>query len=428
MEQLERLVGSVLDGRYLLLAVIGSGGSSVVFRADDLLLSRPVAIKMLRSEAFPTSASTEEGAAHNLARTEDARRINRSAFVQESRAAALLSHPNIVTIFDVSPETDNPYIVMELVAGRPLSERIAELGVLPLHELLYIARCVLEALAEAHENGIVHRDIKEQNILLCRSGGVKVTDFGIADIGGRGSLSPEGKVLGTADTMSPEQASGARLDARSDLYSLGVLMYRMATGHFPFEDEDPKTVAFLHRTEPPRYPSTLCPSIPRGLEQIILTALEKDPQKRFQDAGGMLAAVRRLERHPRHVFRRFARRAPLVRGYALRSAWLPAFCGALAAALLFVNVFLFSGLFNTRQCEIIELPSYVDLQADDGALLTLDPRIEVELQYVLRTDLPEGRVLSQSPQAGVRWKLDEEDDRKTLILTVVTHDQTKVTG
>ena len=203
---------------------------------------------------------------------------------------------------------------------------------------------VLEALICAHENGVVHRDIKGQNILLLPQGGVKVTDFGIAAIGGGRAFTLAGKVLGTADTMSPEQAGGETVDARSDLYSLGALMYRMATGHFPFEDEDPQTVAFLHRTEPPRYPSTWNPDIPRGLEQIILTALEKEPSKRFQSAASMLAAVKKLAHNPRHVFRRFSERAPLLHPSFPQNAVFPIFCGGMAAVFLILLLFAFLGL------------------------------------------------------------------------------------
>ena len=344
MEQLENLVGATLDGRYLLQAVIGHGASAVVFSARDLLLDRPVALKMLRSEAAPASGSQKETREDLLARTEEARRVNRSAFVQESRVAARLSHPSIVTIFDVCPYTDNPYIVMELVRGIPLSDRMAKLGLLPTSEVLAVAHAVLEALICAHENGVVHRDIKGQNILLLPQGGVKVTDFGIAAIGGGRAFTLAGKVLGTADTMSPEQAGGETVDARSDLYSLGALMYRMASGHFPFEDEDPQTVAFLHRTEPPRYPSTWNPDIPRGLEQIILTALEKEPSKRFQSAASMLAAVKKLAHNPRHVFRRFSERAPLLHPSFPQNAVFPIFCGGMAAVFLILLLFAFLGL------------------------------------------------------------------------------------
>ena len=154
MEQLESLVGCLLDGRYLLRSVIGGGGSAVVFAGSDLLLSRPVAVKMLRSEAAPAEKPGTETREQFLARSSEARRMNRLAFVRESRAASVLSHPHIVTIFDVCAETDNPYIVMELVEGKPLSERLTALGILPLDEQLYIAACILEALAEAHANGI----------------------------------------------------------------------------------------------------------------------------------------------------------------------------------------------------------------------------------------------------------------------------------
>ena len=427
MERLEDLAGQLLDGRYALRAVIGTGGSAVVFRAEDLLLHRAVAIKMLRSEAAPGTIGEGKTYAERLAKQAEARRINREAFVRESITASILSHPSIVTIFDVCPETDNPYIVMELVQGRSLATRMEEVGVLPLHELLLISRRILEALVEAHERGIVHRDLKAQNVLLTREGGVKVTDFGIAEIAGRRTLEIEGKVLGTADTMSPEQASGGRVDARSDLYSLGALMYQMATGHLPFEDDDPKTVAFLHQTEPPRYPTTLNPAIPRGLEQIILTALEKEADKRFASASAMLAAVRTLEKRPRHIFRRFSHKRVTLESRLARNAVAPLFVGAIAAALLFALVFAFTGGLRQENVSIVTLGAYIDRQYADVAA-ELDPHISIQLRYVLRTDLPEGYIVEQSPDAGTRWKFDREDDRETLWLQVVTHDPTQVTG
>lgn len=425
MEQLEKLVGSILDGRYCLHAVIGNGGSAVVFRGEDLLLRRFVAIKMLRSEAIAEDGIQE--AVH--ATHEEARRINRHAFVRESLTAAIFSHPYVVRIYDVCPETDNPYIVMELVDGKPLSERIKSLGILPFHELLFITRCILEVLEIAHENGIVHRDIKAQNILLTNTGGVKVTDFGIAEINGRHSLSLAGKALGTADTMSPEQAGGERVDARSDLYSLGVLMYQMATGYLPFEGADPQTVAFLHRTEPPRYPSTLNPAIPRGLEQIILTAMEKEPQKRFSSATAMLAAIRRLEADPNHIFRRFSHRHDrYIKKIACRTAWLPFAAGCGVAGLLLLLFFSFFGMLVPHPIKVIDIPSYTNMQYESDIALGLDYRVDVQLRYVLRTDLPEGHILEQYPAAGTCWKLEEKGDRKTLWLVIVTHDSNMIIG
>jgi serine/threonine-protein kinase len=317
---------------------------------------------------------------------------------------------------------------MELIRGIPLSERMAEHGTLLTSEVLAVACAVLEALICAHENGVVHRDIKGQNILLLPQGGVKVMDFGIAEIGGRGACSLAGKVLGTADTMSPEQASGAVVDARSDLYSLGALMYRMATGHFPFEDDDPQTVAFLHRAELPRYPSTWNPEIPRGLEQIILTALEKDPKNRFQSAASMLAAVKKLMKNPHRVFRRFSEKKPLVLPSLRRNAVFSVLCGSAAALVILCLIFAFFGLFSVPNVIILELPSCVERHYENEVRVSLDPRIKTELRYALRTDLPAGTVISQSPEAGTCWRIDEHFDDQILYLTVVTHDAGQITG
>lgn len=425
MERLENMVGQVLDGRYQLRAVTGVGGSAVVFRAEDLLLSRRVAIKMLRSEAAPGAYTGSETMEQVEARASEARRINRSAFRREAIAASVLSHPNIVGIYDVSPDTDNPYIVMEFVEGVLLSDRLRELGALSVREVLYVAHCVLLALEEAHAHGIIHRDIKAQNILLTPDGEVKVTDFGIAQIPGNTSVRLNGRVLGTVDTISPEQASGKRVDERSDLYSLGVLLYEMATGSLPFEGDKPETVAFLHIHEPPRYPSTLNPGVSRGLEQIILTALEKQPDKRFASAAAMLAAVKKLEENPAHVFRRFrTRRRIFVRETGGVRFGRVMVCGAIAAMLCLVLFLASADLHPLPQVKVVELPSYVGLlYADVGSALP-DGRVAVEVTYIYRPDMPAGVVLSQYPAAGERLKLDGPDDCPVLHLTVSTADET----
>lgn len=421
MERLESLVGQLLDARYQLHSVIGAGGSAVVFFAEDMLLHRPVAIKMLRSTAAP-----EEGDNHRTAREMAehnalARRINRSAFRREALAAAALSHPNIVATYDVSPDTDNPYIVMEYVDGESLSTRIEKEGVLPVSETLRITRLILSALCQAHEAGIIHRDIKAQNILLTADGQVKITDFGIAQLPGVGRLQIGNRVLGTVDTISPEQAEGRAVDERSDLYSLGVMMYQMATGSLPFTG-DPATVAFMQVNEKPKYPSTVNPDIPVGLEQIILTALEKSPDDRFATATAMLAAVRQLEKKPTRVFRRFQiRRLPPFSRFLLRHG-TALFIGigvALAAFCVYLFI-MFSRVPTLPAVTVVELPSYEATVYTDAAALGLDPRITVAVTLVYRPDLPSGTVISQSPAAGTRWKLDGEEDKKTLVLTVST--------
>lgn len=424
MNHFEALIGRELDGRYLIESVIGTGGSAVVFEARDLLLCRPVAIKMLHGEP-PRPNSTAARTATAEARAE-ARKILRASFLREAHAATVLAHPAIVAVYDVCDHPTHPYIVMELVRGKTLSSRLKKGRILSLGETLAIAHDILEALALAHSHGVVHRDIKAENILLTRSG-LKIADFGIAKTPSTEARVLEGKVLGSVDTISPEQASGREVDGRSDLYSLGVLLYQMATGRLPFEGEDPETVAFMHINEPPKYPSTINPNIARGLEQIILCAMEKDPDKRFADAAAMLAAIERLERNPNHVFRRFSPvlRSPLA-SLGRHAAILSVSLGVACAILCGLFVYAFGGKeILPTPVTVITLPSYVEstYPAVEEEITALDPRITLTLTCVLRPDLPEGTVLAQMPEAGALFKLDGEDDRVNVVLIITTQKQ-----
>lgn len=409
MKNTQAAVGCLLDDRYQLQEIIGSGGSAIVFRAEDLLFRRTVAVKVLRTEAVG-----KENAQETV-------RINRAAFRREGLAAAMLAHPGIVTVYDVSYETAEPYIVMEYIEGKSLAALLEEEGVLSLEDILFIAEKVLFALQEAHENGIVHRDIKPENILISKAGEVKVTDFGIAQIAERNERLSGGRVMASADTVSPEQASGKRVDARSDVYSFGAVLYRMATGYFPFEGDDPDTVAFLHVSEPPRYPSTLNPDIPRGLEQIILTALEKKPEKRFASAASMLRAVLELKKTPDRIFRNFktekqpTRNSPTL---AKSGGFLPLACGILAAAVIFGIAFLFLPKDTRPRIDVVEIPAYVGTRVLRNEDLGLDSRIEIRYIYEENSAFPEGTVLSQYPEVGMLLKLDGEEDTAVLTLTV----------
>ena len=409
MKKSEAVVGRLLDDRYQLMEVIGSGGSAIVFRAEDLLFRRTVAIKVLRTEAVGQEM------AH------DAVRMNYDAFRREGLAAAMLAHPGIVTVYDVCYETEDPYIVMEYVEGKSLASLLEEEGVLSLEDILFTTHGVLLALEEAHENGIIHRDIKPENILISNTGEIKVADFGIAQIAERQECLSGGRVLGTADTISPEQASGKRVDARSDIYSLGVVLYRMATGYFPFTGDDPDTVAFLHVSEVPRMPSTLNPNIPRGLEQIILAALAKKPEERFASAYDMLRAIEELGRDPNRTFRSFGTEKktayPLFR-VARKGGLYPLVCGFLAAVLIFGIALLFLPKDTRPQVTVIEIPAYVGTRVLRNEDLGLDERIEIRYIYAENSALPAGTVLAQSLAPGTLLKLDGEEDGAVLTLTV----------
>lgn len=263
------MVGKILAGRYELLEKIGEGGMSRVFRARDNLLKRTVAVKILKDQM-----------------TGDADFIRR--FRREAQAAAGLSHPNIVNIYDVGEEDEIHFIVMEYADGINLKQYIREKGRLTAHEATTIARQIAEALVQAHSAGVIHRDIKPQNILFSRGGRIKVADFGIAIAADGSTLTCSDDIIGSVHYFSPEQARGNLAGKQSDLYSLGVILYEMVTGQVPFSGESPVSVAMKHvqaQIEPPR---RLVQSIPEPLERIILKATQKEPGKRYQGARGFL--------------------------------------------------------------------------------------------------------------------------------------------
>lgn len=266
--------GKVLGKRYRIGERIGGGGMALVYRAEDLYLGRPVAVKVLRSQY---------GADDEFVRR----------FRREAQSAASLSHPNIVGIYDVGEEEDLYYIVMELVEGRTLKSRIQEEGPLPPDEAARIAIEILDALAHAHQHNIVHRDIKPHNILLTREGRVKVTDFGIARAVSTDTVTNTGSIMGSAHYFSPEMARGQNAGVKSDLYSLGVVLYEMLTGRVPFTGESPISVALKHVQEEVLPPAALNAEVPAELQAVVLRALEKDPADRYD---GALAMRRDLER------------------------------------------------------------------------------------------------------------------------------------
>ncbi|AFK86732.1 MULTISPECIES: Stk1 family PASTA domain-containing Ser/Thr kinase [Thermoanaerobacterium] len=265
------MIGKMLGNRYEILEKIGEGGMAKVYKAKCHLLNRIVAIKVLRSEFV----SDEEF-------------VRR--FKRESQAAASLSHPNIVSIYDVGQEGDIYYIVMEYVNGKTLKQLIKETnGPLPIPKSLDIARQVCRALEHAHKHHIVHRDIKPQNILVTDDNIVKVTDFGIARAANGSTITyGGGDVLGTAYYFSPEQAKGSLIDEKTDIYSLGIVMYEMLTGKVPFEGESPISVALKHIQENIVPPSKLNPRVPYKLDKIVLKATEKDINYRYKSAAELL--------------------------------------------------------------------------------------------------------------------------------------------
>lgn len=268
------MVGQTLGGRYEIIAKLGSGGMSHVYQARDTILNRIVTVKVLRSDL-----------------AEDKDFVRR--FQVEAQAVASLSHPNIVSIYDVGQENGIPYLVMEYVEGLTLKEIIQKDGPLSPAETVNLGVQVCAALAHAHEKGIIHRDIKSHNILVTPGGRVKVTDFGLARVLSvpSATVTKSGTVMGSVHYLSPEQARGEETGPKSDLYSLGVVLYEAVSGHLPFEGDNPVTVALKHVQGPPPALSKDNPAIPQRLEEIIYKAMAKDPSQRFQSAREMQQAL-----------------------------------------------------------------------------------------------------------------------------------------
>lgn len=279
---MENYIGRLLDNRYEILEVIGTGGMAVVYRALDHRLNRAVAVKILKDE---------------FSRNEEFRR----RFHAESQAVAMLSHPNIVSVYDVSHSENADYIVMELIEGISLKQYLEKKGNLNWRETLHFSMQIAKALEHAHSRGIVHRDIKPHNIMILKDGSIKVADFGIARVGSaKNTLTRE--ALGSVHYISPEQAKGARVDNRSDLYSLGVVMYEMLTGRTPYDGETPVSVAIQHINGGARRPSELAAGVPLGLEYITMRAMNSNLEKRYASAADMLHDMEEFRKNPSMTF------------------------------------------------------------------------------------------------------------------------------
>jgi serine/threonine-protein kinase len=397
----------VFSGRYEIVRRIARGGMAEVFLARDLLLDRPVALKIL----FPELST-------------DRNFVER--FRREAQAAANLSHPNIVSIYDWGEEDGTYFIVMEYVDGKPLSQLIRSQGTLPAAQAADIAAAVAAALAFAHRNGVIHRDVKPGNVLLDAAGNVKVTDFGIARaVNAQDNLTQTGTVMGTATYFSPEQAQGYGVDNRSDVYSLGVVLYEMLAGQPPFSGENPVSVAYRHVSETPQPPRSVNADIPEPMEAIILHALAKDPAERYATAEDLRSDLIRFRRG-RPVEARSAAPATsamtAVQQRASQTSAMTKVQPATAAAgereqthvgvwiglLVFllgifaVLLFLLArsiGLISDHGATKVDVPNVVGLQADEAITQLKAQGLEAE-RVDEANDTAAGIVFDQDPKAA----------------------------
>ncbi len=280
---MDNYIGKKLEGRYELLELIGFGGMAIVFKARDILENKNVAIKILKDEYLSN---------------EDFKR----RFRNESKAIAVLSHPSIVKIFDVNFSDNIQYIVMEYIDGITLKEYIEQQGTVKWKEAVHFTVQILRALQHAHDNGIVHRDVKPQNVMLLEDGTIKVMDFGIARFARENGKTMSDKAIGSVHYISPEQAKGENTDEKTDIYACGVIMYEMLTGKVPFDGDSAVSIAIKQMQIDAQRPRSINPDIPVGLEEIILRAMQKDPQLRYQTASEMLRDIDEFKHNPSVVF------------------------------------------------------------------------------------------------------------------------------
>ena len=420
MDKYDKYVGQIFDRRYRIVRIIGVGGMAVVFEAVDTVMKRTVAVKMLKEEIAG-----------------DAQAVKR--FINESRAVSMLSHPNIVSIYDVSVRDDLKYIVMERVDGITLKNYMNSRGPLPPKEIMNYTAQILRALDHAHSKGIIHRDIKPQNIMLLKNGKIKVTDFGIAKLPNAETVTMTDKAIGTVYYISPEQASGKKIDPRSDIYSLGVVMYEMATGKLPFVADSPVSVALMQVNNQPRPPREILPSVPPGVEAMILTAMEKDPDKRFQSASVMLHYVLRLREDPGYNFKAHhsgsTAQIPVQRGKGGRKAakkqsrsMFPIIAAVVTAFMLVLIttgiVVLKNALDRSKESQgvTVSVPEYVGSVYNDELKKQIEDEgyFNIIVKEEFDADHEEGYILAQDPDEGTARKVKRGTQKADVKLTVCT--------
>lgn len=415
---MDKYTGKKLDGRYEIRELIGVGGMANVYHCYDTIDDREVAIKILKDEFLDNEDFIRR-------------------FKNESKAIAVLNHPNIVRVYDVSFGDMIQYIVMEYIDGITLKEYIEMQGVLDWKETLHLTTQILKALQHAHENGIVHRDIKPQNIMLLQDGTIKVTDFGIARFSSNATRTMTEQAIGSVHYIAPEQARGDKTDGKTDIYSVGVMMYEMLTGRLPFDADSAVSVALMQLQTTAKRPREINPDIPAGLEEITIKAMQKSPESRYLSAVVMLSDIERFRLNPsisfeykyfdeKHGYSAAVKKSkrgdtdrPSENDYddsPAKSPVLSAIKGVIFAAIITLIVFLcfaFINGYSSSQPDEVEVPDFVGMSIADANALN-DGRFVFEYESRYSDEFEVDTIIYQNPEPGS--KKIKEGSRISLVI------------